>query len=83
MIRAGVPKSTDLEKQARTDAIQAATKGAIARFLGTEAIISSDGAAIDEERRLCYVGITRAEEICTISFVGNRRIFGQWQSALP
>ncbi|WP_424971142.1 ATP-dependent helicase [Dinoroseobacter sp. S76] len=38
---------------------------------------------LEEERRLAYVGITRAEEVCTISFVGNRRIFGQWQSALP
>ncbi|MFT4620106.1 MAG: DNA helicase-2/ATP-dependent DNA helicase PcrA [Dinoroseobacter sp.] len=38
---------------------------------------------LEEERRLAYVGITRAEEICTISFVGNRRVFGQWQSALP
>jgi DNA helicase-2/ATP-dependent DNA helicase PcrA len=38
---------------------------------------------LEEERRLAYVGITRAEEICTISFVANRRVFGQWQSALP
>ena len=37
----------------------------------------------EEERRLAYVGITRAEELCTISFAANRRIFGQWQSALP
>ena len=38
---------------------------------------------LEEERRLAYVGITRAEELCTISFVANRRVFGQWQSALP
>ena len=38
---------------------------------------------LEEERRLAYVGITRAEELCTISFAGNRRVFGQWQSALP
>ena len=38
---------------------------------------------VEEERRLAYVGITRAEEVCTISFAGNRRIFGQWQSAMP
>ncbi len=38
---------------------------------------------LEEERRLAYVGITRAEEICTISFAGNRQVFGQWQSALP
>lgn len=38
---------------------------------------------LEEERRLAYVGITRAEGICTISFAGNRRVFGQWQSQLP
>ena len=38
---------------------------------------------VEEERRLAYVGITRAEELCTISFAGNRRVFGQWQSSLP
>ncbi len=38
---------------------------------------------LEEERRLAYVGITRAEQICTISFAGNRRVFGQWQSSLP
>ena len=38
---------------------------------------------LEEERRLAYVGITRAETLCTISFAGNRRVFGQWQSALP
>jgi DNA helicase-2/ATP-dependent DNA helicase PcrA len=38
---------------------------------------------LEEERRLAYVGITRAERICTISFAGNRRIFGQWQSSMP
>ena len=38
---------------------------------------------LEEERRLAYVGITRAEELSTISFAGNRRVFGQWQSALP
>ncbi len=38
---------------------------------------------LEEERRLAYVGITRAEEICTISFAANRRVFGQWQNAMP
>ena len=38
---------------------------------------------LEEERRLAYVGITRAEEICTISFAANRRVFGQWQSSMP
>ncbi|MGL4237093.1 ATP-dependent helicase [Tabrizicola sp.] len=38
---------------------------------------------LEEERRLAYVGITRAEEYCTISFASNRRVYGQWQSQLP
>ena len=38
---------------------------------------------LEEERRLAHVGITRAREICTISFASNRRVHGQWQSQLP
>ena len=38
---------------------------------------------LEEERRLAYVGITRAEALCTISFASNRRVYGQWQSQLP
>ena len=38
---------------------------------------------LEEERRLAYVGITRAEAHCTISFAANRRVYGQWQSAMP
>ncbi len=37
----------------------------------------------EEERRLAYVGITRAEKYCTISFVANRQMHGRWQNALP
>ena len=38
---------------------------------------------LEEERRLAYVGITRAERLCTISFASNRRYFGRWESKLP
>jgi DNA helicase-2/ATP-dependent DNA helicase PcrA len=38
---------------------------------------------LEEERRLAYVGITRAERVCMISFAGNRRVYGQWQSQMP
>lgn len=38
---------------------------------------------VEEERRLAYVGITRAEMLCTISFAANRRVYGQWQASLP
>ena len=38
---------------------------------------------LEEERRLAYVGITRAEELCTISFTSSRLVYGQWQSQMP
>ncbi len=38
---------------------------------------------LEEERRLAYVGITRARESARISFVANRQIYGRWQSVLP
>jgi DNA helicase-2/ATP-dependent DNA helicase PcrA len=38
---------------------------------------------LEEERRLAYVGVTRARRLCTVSFASNRRIYNQWQSALP
>ncbi len=38
---------------------------------------------LEEERRLAYVGITRAEEVCTISFASNRQVYGQWQPSMP
>ncbi len=40
-------------------------------------------AGLEEERRLAYVGITRARKQAFISFVANRRIHGQWTSAIP
>lgn len=39
-------------------------------------------AALEEERRLAYVGITRARESCRISFAANRLMYGRWQSSL-
>ncbi|MGF9691673.1 UvrD-helicase domain-containing protein [Rhizobium sp. 0TCS1.26] len=38
---------------------------------------------LEEERRLAYVGITRAKHRCHIWFVSNRRIHGLWQSTMP
>ena len=39
--------------------------------------------ALEEERRLAYVGITRARKNCHISFVNSRRIHGRWTSQIP
>jgi DNA helicase II / ATP-dependent DNA helicase PcrA len=38
---------------------------------------------LEEERRLAYVGLTRARKRAYVSFAANRRIFNQWQSAIP
>ena len=38
---------------------------------------------VEEERRLAYVGITRAKKNLYISYASNRRVFNQWQSNLP
>src|SRR5438105_7746980 len=35
---------------------------------------------LEEERRLAYVGLTRARRQVFVSFAANRRIHGQWQS---
>ncbi|HEY0960344.1 MAG TPA: UvrD-helicase domain-containing protein [Novosphingobium sp.] len=40
-------------------------------------------AALEEERRLAYVAITRAKRRCTILHAANRRIYGQWTSSIP
>jgi DNA helicase-2/ATP-dependent DNA helicase PcrA len=39
-------------------------------------------AGLEEERRLAYVGLTRAKRRAAISYAANRRIHGQWQSAI-
>lgn len=38
---------------------------------------------LEEERRLAYVGLTRARKRATISFAANRRMYGNWINALP
>ncbi|MGD9802307.1 MAG: ATP-dependent helicase [Hyphomicrobiaceae bacterium] len=40
-------------------------------------------AGLEEERRLAYVGITRARKRAHISFAQNRRLRGLYQSAMP
>ncbi|MDG2313495.1 MAG: UvrD-helicase domain-containing protein [Alphaproteobacteria bacterium] len=43
----------------------------------------SGAAGLEEERRLAYVGITRAKKSVIISFAANRQMHGQWKSAVP
>ncbi len=40
-------------------------------------------AALEEERRLAHVGLTRARKLATVTFAANRRVFNQWQANLP
>lgn len=39
--------------------------------------------ALEEERRLAYVAITRAKQRLYILMAHNRRVYGQWQNNLP
>ncbi len=43
----------------------------------------SGRAGLEEERRLAYVGITRAKHRAKLYFASNRRIHGLWQSTVP
>ncbi len=40
-------------------------------------------AGLEEERRLAYVGLTRAKRRAFVWFAANRRTHGLWQSAVP
>ena len=38
---------------------------------------------LEEERRLAYVGLTRARKRAVVSFAANRRLYANWQSSIP
>jgi DNA helicase II / ATP-dependent DNA helicase PcrA len=52
-------------------------------FPHQRAIDESGMKGLEEERRLAYVGITRARQRLYISYAANRRIYNQWQSSIP
>jgi len=52
-------------------------------FPHQRALDESGRAGLEEERRLAYVGITRAKQRAMIWFSSNRRIHGLWQSNVP
>ncbi len=52
-------------------------------FPNQRAIDEGGEKALEEERRLAYVGMTRARRRLTISFAANRRIYNQWSSSIP
>ncbi|MFL2771413.1 MAG: ATP-dependent helicase [Rhodospirillaceae bacterium] len=52
-------------------------------FPHRRALDEGGSAALEEERRLAYVGLTRARQKVLVSFAANRRIYNQWQTSLP
>ncbi|MDB2437082.1 UvrD-helicase domain-containing protein [Hellea sp.] len=52
-------------------------------FPSQKSMDESGMAGLEEERRLAYVGITRAREQAKIYFAANRQVYGSWQSSLP
>ena len=42
-----------------------------------------DEAELEEERRLCYVGITRARKQLVLTSAARRRVFGEYQNTEP
>lgn len=52
-------------------------------FPHQRALDESGAAGLEEERRLAYVGITRAKAQLYITHASSRRIYNQWQSSVP
>ncbi len=52
-------------------------------FPSQRALDEGGMSALEEERRLAYVAITRARRHCTIFHAANRQIYGQWTSSIP
>ena len=52
-------------------------------FPHIRAIKSDDDHGMEEERRICYVAITRAEELLYITNATTRMLFGRSQSNMP
>ena len=52
-------------------------------FPNQRALDEGGAAALEEERRLAYVGLTRARRRAMVSYAANRMVYGYWQNALP
>jgi DNA helicase-2/ATP-dependent DNA helicase PcrA len=52
-------------------------------FPHPRALEEKGAGGLEEERRLAYVGITRARKRLYITFAANRRVHNLWQSNLP
>jgi DNA helicase-2/ATP-dependent DNA helicase PcrA len=52
-------------------------------FPHARAIAENGAKGLEEERRLAYVGLTRARKRVFVSYAANRRVYNQWQTSLP
>ncbi|CAA7616144.1 ATP-dependent helicase [Magnetospirillum sp. SS-4] len=52
-------------------------------FPHARALAETGTQGLEEERRLAYVGLTRARKRALVTFAANRRIYNQWKSQLP
>jgi DNA helicase-2/ATP-dependent DNA helicase PcrA len=52
-------------------------------FPHQRAMDESGNKGLEEERRLAYVGLTRARRRAIVSHAANRRIYANWQSSIP
>ena len=52
-------------------------------FPNQRALDETGIAGLEEERRLAYVGLTRARKRAYVCHAANRRLYGSWVSAIP
>ena len=52
-------------------------------FPNQRALDEGGAKSLEEERRLAYVGLTRARHHAIVSHCANRRIYANWQSSVP
>jgi DNA helicase-2/ATP-dependent DNA helicase PcrA len=52
-------------------------------FPHQRALDEGGNAALEEERRLAYVGLTRARHRANVSFAANRRLYDRWVTSVP
>ncbi len=52
-------------------------------FPNQRSMDESGNKGLEEERRLAYVGLTRARKLAIVSHAANRRIYANWQTSIP
>ncbi len=52
-------------------------------FPNERSLAEGGATALEEERRLGHVGLTRARRRVHLSFAASRRVYNQWRSSLP